>query len=66
MGMGNEVDLHTPHWHGKTLKVGLLVLIGGQPGGFETFGGPFALRHSAMRALGHSVCLWYTCEEKPI
>ena len=22
MGMGNEVDLHTPHWHGKTLTVG--------------------------------------------
>jgi FtsP/CotA-like multicopper oxidase with cupredoxin domain len=22
MGMGNEVDLHTPHWHGKTLQVG--------------------------------------------
>lgn len=22
MGMGNEVDLHTPHWHGKTLLVG--------------------------------------------
>lgn len=21
MGMGNEVDLHTPHWHGKTVKV---------------------------------------------
>jgi FtsP/CotA-like multicopper oxidase with cupredoxin domain len=20
MGMGNEVDLHTPHWHGKTLR----------------------------------------------
>ncbi|HEX9435628.1 MAG TPA: multicopper oxidase domain-containing protein, partial [Candidatus Limnocylindria bacterium] len=19
LGMGNEVDLHTPHWHGKTL-----------------------------------------------
>jgi FtsP/CotA-like multicopper oxidase with cupredoxin domain len=22
LGMGNEVDLHTPHWHGKTLTVG--------------------------------------------
>ena len=22
MGMGNEVDLHTPHWHGKTVRVG--------------------------------------------
>jgi FtsP/CotA-like multicopper oxidase with cupredoxin domain len=22
MGMGNEVDNHTPHWHGKTLVVG--------------------------------------------
>jgi len=22
LGMGNEVDLHTPHWHGKTVKVG--------------------------------------------
>ena len=22
IGMGNEVDLHTPHWHGKTLAVG--------------------------------------------
>ena len=22
LGMGNEVDLHTPHWHGKTLRVG--------------------------------------------
>jgi FtsP/CotA-like multicopper oxidase with cupredoxin domain len=22
IGMGNEVDLHTPHWHGKTLKIG--------------------------------------------
>jgi FtsP/CotA-like multicopper oxidase with cupredoxin domain len=22
MGMGNEVDLHTPHWHGKTVQVG--------------------------------------------
>lgn len=21
LGMGNEVDLHTPHWHGKTLDV---------------------------------------------
>jgi manganese oxidase len=21
LGMGNEVDLHTPHWHGKTLRV---------------------------------------------
>jgi FtsP/CotA-like multicopper oxidase with cupredoxin domain len=21
IGMGNEVDLHTPHWHGKTLAV---------------------------------------------
>ncbi|MEK7407856.1 MAG: multicopper oxidase domain-containing protein [Acidobacteriota bacterium] len=20
LGMGNEVDLHTPHWHGKTLR----------------------------------------------
>jgi FtsP/CotA-like multicopper oxidase with cupredoxin domain len=19
MGMGNEVDLHSPHWHGKTV-----------------------------------------------
>jgi FtsP/CotA-like multicopper oxidase with cupredoxin domain len=23
LGMGNEVDLHSPHWHGKTVKVGL-------------------------------------------
>ncbi len=22
LGMGNEVDLHTPHWHGKTLSIG--------------------------------------------
>ncbi|HLA81623.1 MAG TPA: multicopper oxidase domain-containing protein [Thermoleophilia bacterium] len=22
LGMGNEVDLHTAHWHGKTLQVG--------------------------------------------
>lgn len=22
MGMGNEVDLHTPHWHGNTVSVG--------------------------------------------
>ncbi|HWP00914.1 MAG TPA: multicopper oxidase domain-containing protein [Methylococcus sp.] len=22
LGMGNEVDLHTPHWHGKILKLG--------------------------------------------
>jgi len=22
LGMGNELDLHTPHWHGKTLRVG--------------------------------------------
>ncbi len=22
LGMGNEVDLHTPHWHGKTVTVG--------------------------------------------
>lgn len=22
LGMGNEVDLHTPHWHGKTGRVG--------------------------------------------
>src|SRR5262249_35897718 len=22
LGMGNEVDLHTPHWHGKTVEVG--------------------------------------------
>jgi FtsP/CotA-like multicopper oxidase with cupredoxin domain len=22
LGMGNEVDLHTSHWHGKTVKVG--------------------------------------------
>jgi hypothetical protein len=21
-GMGNEVDLHSPHWHGKTVRVG--------------------------------------------
>jgi FtsP/CotA-like multicopper oxidase with cupredoxin domain len=21
MGMGNEVDLHSPHWHGKTVRV---------------------------------------------
>src|SRR5262245_19936226 len=20
LGMGNEVDLHSPHWHGKTVK----------------------------------------------
>lgn len=24
LGMGNEVDLHTPHWHGKTVRVGNL------------------------------------------
>jgi len=23
LGMGNEVDLHTPHWHGKTVTVGV-------------------------------------------
>lgn len=23
LGMGNEVDLHTPHWHGKTLRYNL-------------------------------------------
>ncbi len=22
LGLGNEVDLHSPHWHGKTLQVG--------------------------------------------
>lgn len=22
LGMGNEVDLHTPHWHGETVLVG--------------------------------------------
>lgn len=22
MGMGNEVDLHSPHWHGKTVRAG--------------------------------------------
>ena len=22
LGMGNEVDLHSAHWHGKTVKVG--------------------------------------------
>ncbi|MFB3902115.1 MAG: multicopper oxidase domain-containing protein [Acidobacteriota bacterium] len=22
LGMGNEVDLHSPHWHGKTVTVG--------------------------------------------
>jgi FtsP/CotA-like multicopper oxidase with cupredoxin domain len=22
MGMGNEVDLHSPHWHGKTVRTG--------------------------------------------
>lgn len=22
LGMGNEVDIHTPHWHGKTLSIG--------------------------------------------
>ncbi|MGR9106481.1 MAG: multicopper oxidase domain-containing protein [Gammaproteobacteria bacterium] len=22
LGMGNEVDLHTPHWHGETVQVG--------------------------------------------
>jgi FtsP/CotA-like multicopper oxidase with cupredoxin domain len=22
LGMGNEVDLHTPHWHGETVSVG--------------------------------------------
>ena len=26
MGMGNEVDLHTPHWHGKTVTVGSGIL----------------------------------------
>ena len=30
MGMGNEVDLHTPHWHGKTVRVG------GFPNGRQT------------------------------
>lgn len=24
LGMGNEIDLHTPHWHGKTVRVGSL------------------------------------------
>ncbi|MCX8048155.1 MAG: multicopper oxidase domain-containing protein [Methylohalobius sp.] len=24
LGMGNEVDLHTPHWHGKTVELGRL------------------------------------------
>lgn len=24
LGMGNEVDLHTPHWHGETLTIGAL------------------------------------------
>jgi FtsP/CotA-like multicopper oxidase with cupredoxin domain len=23
MGMGGEIDLHTPHWHGKTLQIGI-------------------------------------------
>lgn len=23
LGMGNEVDLHTPHWHGKTVSIGV-------------------------------------------
>jgi FtsP/CotA-like multicopper oxidase with cupredoxin domain len=22
LGMGNEIDLHSPHWHGKTVRVG--------------------------------------------
>jgi FtsP/CotA-like multicopper oxidase with cupredoxin domain len=22
LGMGNELDLHTPHWHGKTVRIG--------------------------------------------
>jgi FtsP/CotA-like multicopper oxidase with cupredoxin domain len=22
LGMGNEIDLHTPHWHGETVSVG--------------------------------------------
>jgi FtsP/CotA-like multicopper oxidase with cupredoxin domain len=22
LGMGNEVDMHSPHWHGKTVRVG--------------------------------------------
>ena len=22
LGMGNEVDLHSPHWHGKTVRIG--------------------------------------------
>ena len=22
LGMGNEVDMHTPHWHGKTVEIG--------------------------------------------
>jgi FtsP/CotA-like multicopper oxidase with cupredoxin domain len=26
LGMGNEVDLHTPHWHGKTVRVGNLLV----------------------------------------
>lgn len=24
LGMGNELDLHTPHWHGKTVELGRL------------------------------------------
>lgn len=28
LGMGNEVDLHTPHWHGKTVELGRLGLLG--------------------------------------
>jgi FtsP/CotA-like multicopper oxidase with cupredoxin domain len=25
LGMGNEVDLHSPHWHGKTVRIGGLL-----------------------------------------
>jgi manganese oxidase len=38
MGMGNEKDLHTPHWHGKTLSDGLrnVDVVQLLPGGTDT------------------------------
>lgn len=26
LGMGNEIDLHTPHWHGETATIGGLLI----------------------------------------
>src|SRR4030095_9716228 len=34
LGMGNEIDLHSPHWHGKTVR------IGAPQGGRRTHTGP--------------------------